>query len=86
MKTPTCLYHRDGSVITIDATEVPEYLAKGYADTPAAFDDLAESIPEDDEPVTRAELEEKATDLGIKFDGRTTDAKLLERIDDALKG
>lgn len=40
----------------------------------------------DDAPVTRAELEQKATDLGLKFDGRTTDAKLAERIAEALKG
>lgn len=83
MKVPTTLYHRDGSTITIEADNVKEYLAKGYADTPAAFDT---TIPEDDAPVTRAELEEKATELGIKFDGRTTDAKLAERIEEALKG
>ena len=34
----------------------------------------------------RAELEAKATELGLKFDGRTTDAKLLAKIDEALKG
>lgn len=87
MQTPTCLYHRDGTVITIDATEVNEYLSQGYADTPAAFDGVQSEpeIPADDAPVTRAELEAKATELGIKFDGRTTDAKLAERIADALK-
>lgn len=35
---------------------------------------------------TRAELEHKAGELGIKFDGRTTDRKLLEKIDEALRG
>jgi hypothetical protein len=80
MQTPTCLYHRDGSVITVDAAEVSDYLAQGYADTPAAFEGLesevVDEVPADDAPVTRAELEAKATDLGLTFDGRTTDAKL----------
>lgn len=40
----------------------------------------------DNAPPTRVELEIKAAELGIKFDGRTTDAKLSERIDEALKG
>lgn len=35
---------------------------------------------------TREELEQKATEIGIKFDGRTTDRKLLERIEEVLKG
>lgn len=33
---------------------------------------------------TRAEMELKAEELGIKFDGRTSDKKLLERIEEAL--
>ena len=40
----------------------------------------------DDAPPTRAELEEKARELGIKFDGRTGDKMLLKRITDALGG
>lgn len=39
----------------------------------------AESSP------TRAELEQKATDLGIKFDGRLGDKKLQALIDEKLK-
>lgn len=35
---------------------------------------------------TRAELEQKATELKIKFDGRTGDAKLAEAIGAKLKG
>jgi hypothetical protein len=34
---------------------------------------------------TRAEFEQKAKELGLKFDGRTTDAKLGEAIDAKLK-
>lgn len=41
--------------------------------------------PEDNSPPSREELELKATDLGIKFDGRTSDKKLLALIEDALK-
>lgn len=50
---------------------------------------LVESQPEssqgeaeqpDNSAPTRAELEQMATELGISFDGRTTDRKLAERI------
>ena len=48
----------------------------------------AEKINDGDEnsPPTREELEEKANELGIKFDGRTTDRKLLEKIEEVLRG
>lgn len=48
----------------------------------------AEKINEGDEtsPPTREELEQKANELGIKFDGRTTDRKLLEKIEEVLRG
>ena len=39
---------------------------------------------QDDAPPTRAELEAKATELGIKFDGRTKDKKLGQLIQDKL--
>ena len=38
----------------------------------------------DDAPPTREELEAKATELGIKFDGRTKDKKLGQLIQDKL--
>lgn len=46
----------------------------------------AKQVPEsdDDAPPTRAELEEMAEGLGIKFDGRTSDAGLLRRIEEAV--
>lgn len=59
---------------------IPEALAAAAAD--AEHDD----VPADNAPITRAELELKATELGLKFDGRTSDAKLLAKIDEALKG
>lgn len=39
---------------------------------------------DDDAAVSRDELEEMATELGIKFDGRTSDAGLLKKINAAL--
>jgi hypothetical protein len=41
-------------------------------------------VPEDNAPPTRAELETKARDLGLKFDGRTSDRTLLRRITQAI--
>jgi hypothetical protein len=42
-------------------------------------------VPEDDETApTRDELEAKATELGIRFDGRTKDKKLGQLIQDRL--
>lgn len=42
--------------------------------------------PDDNAPPTRAELEQQATLLGIRFGVRTTDERLLERINEAMKG
>lgn len=42
-------------------------------------------VPDDDAPPTRAELEQKARELGVKFDGRTSDGTLLRRINAAMK-
>jgi hypothetical protein len=42
----------------------------------------AEVIPDDNAPPTRAELEQKAAELGLKFDGRTSDVKLGKMIAD----
>ncbi len=38
----------------------------------------------DESPPTRAELEQKARELGVSFDGRTTDKRLAERIAAAI--
>lgn len=42
-------------------------------------------VPGENAPPTRAELEAKATELGIKFDGRSSSKKLSHQITDALK-
>lgn len=50
----------------------------------ARIDDDVSAVLADDVPPTRAELELKAVELGIKFDGRTTDRKLSVLISEAL--
>lgn len=44
-----------------------------------------QEAPPDDAPPTRAELEEMAKELGIKVDGRWSDARLRTLIDEKLK-
>lgn len=52
----------------------------------ASYAELYEQPQADDSaPPTRAELEQKAKELGIKFDGRTSDKKIGELIAQALK-
>lgn len=73
--------------IAQDEQDEAAALADGWhLTTPEAVAAVSKSAaPVDDEaPPTRAELEAKATELGIKFDGRTTDAKLGEKIAAAL--
>ena len=41
-------------------------------------------VPADDAPPTRAELKAKAAELGLEFDGRISDAKLIALIDAAV--
>ncbi len=50
---------------------------------PEAIAGKAEEVVDDSAP-TREELAIKAVELGIKFDGRTTDKALAEKIDLAL--
>ena len=61
------------------------FLTLVEATQPAAVD-LAEIASNDDAPPTREELETKARELGIKFDGRTSDKTLLSKIEAALAG
>lgn len=46
--------------------------------------EAVDTAPEDDAAPTRAELEAKAKELGIRFDGRTGDKKLGQLIQDRL--
>ena len=45
---------------------------------------VKEAKADDIAPPTRQELEEKATELGIKFDGRFSDKKIAQLIEEAL--
>ena len=57
------------------------------------FEETKDEIPSievselkgDEAPPSREELEQKAKELGVKFDGRTSDRKLLELINDELE-
>lgn len=73
----------------VDASAVPEMLAAGWCLSPieaAAYQpssDVADivktvedAVAEQFAPPTRPELEAKALELGIRFDGRTSDKKL----------
>ncbi len=91
MNFPTIVYRCPGDHHCAGGT----YAYLGVSDQPqldAALSDgwfmtLPEAIAgeaEDGSAPTRAELESKAADLGIKFDGRTTDKALAVKIDAAL--
>lgn len=69
-----------------DKDEFDNLLSAGWFETIAIAQDAQVGVTanESDEP-TRAEMEQKAIELGVKFDGRTTDKKLLNRIEQALK-
>lgn len=68
-----------GWSLTTDAAVEHEAQRKMIAALP-----LAPDVPMD-APPTRDELERKAAELGIAFDGRTTDAKLAGKIASATK-
>ncbi len=59
------------------------------ASVAAPSDESSSSAPpgaDDEAPPTRGELEAKALELGLKFDGRTPDRKLAKSISDAIQG
>ena len=74
--------HKAADQAALDAA-----LADGWhLDQYAAKDATAPAeVPADSAKPTRAELEQKATELGLKFDGRTSDRKLTDAIDAKLK-
>ena len=59
-------------------------LLREQAEAAAQATESQEIVPEDDALPTREELEAKATELGIRFDGRTKDKKLGQLIQDRL--
>ena len=58
--------------------------AEAEAQAAAQVVEVVDTAPEDDAAPTREELEAKATELGIRFDGRTKDKKLGQLIQDRL--
>ncbi len=58
--------------------------AEAAAQAEAQAVEIVDTAPEDDAAPTREELEAKATELGIRFDGRTKDKKLGQLIQDRL--
>jgi hypothetical protein len=61
--------------------------AKAAAEKPVSIATASSTaIPDDNAPATRAELEQKARELGIDFAPNIGDKKLAERIDAALAG
>jgi hypothetical protein len=69
---------RFSTLIAHDADELESALADGwFLTTPEAVEAAkAPATPDDSVPPTRDEIERKAAELGIKFDGRTSDKKL----------
>ena len=100
MEVPTLVYknggphQRPGGTFDykriINEGQLAAALADGWfltlveATQPAAAD-LAEVAPNDDAPPTREELEAKARELGVKFDGRTSDKALAAKIQSTLE-
>lgn len=69
--------------IIVDASDIPKAVADGWRLTTIEALTLEADVVDNSAP-TRAELEQKATELGLKFDGRTSDKKLSLAIDEAL--
>jgi len=74
-----------------NAEELEAKLKEGWVSSLQEAIDSKETTPvaeakesDDIAPPTRQELEEKATELGIKFDGRFSDKKIAQLIDEAL--
>jgi hypothetical protein len=65
-----------------DEAELDKALSEGWFLTKAEA--LKPRAPADNAPPTRQELEEKANSLKIKFDGRTSDKRLLQMISEEL--
>ena len=66
----------EGWFESIEAAVAGKATKPSGAISDAALDDYA--------PPTREELEGKATELGIKFDGRYSDKKIAQMIEEAL--
>ena len=72
--------------IVYDQDALDRMLGDGWYMTTSEAKEAADPKPAeaDETPLSRDEIEAKASALGIQFDGRTSDAKLLAKIDVAL--
>lgn len=72
--------------IIVDEDDIPEKLKEGWYRHPieAKGANEAKGDADLDGEVTRAEMEIKAKELGIKFNHKTTDASLMAKINEAL--
>ena len=97
MEFPRMLY-RVGEMIALESgkydwrivseQEYEQAIANGWHLDQYAAKEAAEKPVVDankDGEVTRDEMEQKAKELGLKFDGRTSDKKLLAMIEEAIK-
>lgn len=100
MEFPTLVYkcpgnhQRPGGTYSFKGVKDEEQHAAALADgwfstLPEAIEGKAPAAPSPtpapNAPPTRAELEQKANELGIKFDGRTGDKKLADAIAEKMK-
>jgi hypothetical protein len=91
MSFPTIVYRTPGAHYASTGTYAYQGIADDAALEQALSDGWFRTLPEaiadeheDDSVPTRGELEIKAVELAIKFDGRTTDRRLAELIENAL--
>jgi hypothetical protein len=100
MEFPALVYKAEGKYIrphgtydfvgVNDQQELEQKLSEGWFDSleaaiaGKAAKAVSEPVLDDSAPPTREELETKATELGIKFDGRYSDKKIAQMIDEAL--
>jgi hypothetical protein len=98
MEFPSLVYKAEGKYIRPRGTydfvgvnsqeELDGKLKEGWFESLEAAIEGKTAAPapvlDDNAPPTREELEAKATELGIKFDGRYSDKKIAQMIDEAL--
>jgi hypothetical protein len=93
MKTFPRMLYRAGAGVLVDGVECAALVVHSEAEQVQALADgwgftahAEPTEPTDDLPPTRVELEAKAAELGVKFDGRWGDKRLSDAIAAALKG
>lgn len=90
MEFPRLVYRKNGKDIINECanneSQFDELISVGWFENvpDALAGTKLEKVVDDNAPPTRAELEIQAKSMGIKFDGRTSDAKLLAAIEAGL--